>query len=169
MQITKLNMLARSVVIAGCLFWYALAAAGTIELPLAQALSRVNLFSELTDAERNLLKTAAQLRQGKAGEQIIRQGKAMGRMIVILDGQAEVRIKDQLIASLSGQILLGEIEFLDGLPASADVFLLKDADYLSLDFSILNRLLEAHPRMGYLVIRQIARIEAQRLRNTNAN
>ncbi len=88
MQIAKMNMLARGIVIAGCLFWYAAAIAGETEL--SQALSRVKIFSELTDAERTLMKTAAQLRQGKAGEQIISQDMAMGRMIVILDGQVGV-------------------------------------------------------------------------------
>ncbi len=32
---------------------------------------------------------------------------------------------------------------------------------------VLNQIMEAHPRLGYRVIREIARIEAQRLRRTN--
>lgn len=67
----------------------------------------------------------------------------------------------------SGQILLGEIEFLDGLPATADVVLIKDADYIALDNEALNRIMADHPRIGYTVVREIARIEARRLRKTS--
>ncbi len=50
------------------------------------------------------------------------------------------------------------------LAASADVFLLSDTGYIALDNALLNEIMEAHPRLGYRVIREIARIEARRLR-----
>ncbi len=81
-------------------------------------------FSTLTDAERQLLETAVTLKQGAKGEQIIFQDTAMKQMVILLDGHASVRVNGKQVAELFGEILLGEIEFLDGPAASADVFLL---------------------------------------------
>jgi len=134
-------------------------------LELSKALAQVKIAAGLTEAERESLKAAATLRRGQAGQ----QGKEMGRMVIILQGKAEVRISGKLVVSLSGQSLVGEIEFLDTLPASADVVLLEDADLIELDSAALNRLMEKQPRVGYVLMREIAKIEAGRLRRTNPN
>lgn len=97
-------------------------------LALSRALVQVKLFAELTDAERDALKSVATLRHGKAGERIIEQGKTIDRMFIVLEGQAEVWVNGKHIVTLSGQPLVGDIEFLDKLPASADVFLVKETD-----------------------------------------
>jgi CRP/FNR family transcriptional regulator, cyclic AMP receptor protein len=154
-------------ILAGCLLWAVHAVAQDNPMSLPAALDRVAIFSKLTDAEKQILETAATLKQGAKGEQIIFQDTAMKQMVILLDGQASVRVNGKQVAELSGEILLGEIEFLDGAAASADVFLLSDTDYIALDNAVLNQIMETHPRLGYRVIREIARIEAQRLRRTN--
>ena len=136
-------------------------------LALSRALAQVKLFQGLTDAERDALKAAATLRSGKSGERIIQQGKAMGKMFIIMEGQAEVRVNGKHIVTLSGQTLVGEIEFLDKLPASADVFLLKDTDLIELNHVALTDIMKKQPRLGYVLMGEIARIEARRLRATN--
>jgi len=134
---------------------------------LSNALAQVKLFAGLTDAEREMLKEAATLRHGKAGERIIQQGKVMGSMFIILEGKAEVRVNGKHIVTLSGQPLVGEIEFLDKLPASADVFLFEETECIELNHAALTELMQKQPRMGYVLMREIALIEARRLRATN--
>ena len=134
---------------------------------LSKALAQVKLFAQLTDVEREALKAAATLRRGKAGERIIEQGTALDRMFIILEGPAEVRVKGEHLVTLSGQSLVGEVEFLDMLPASADVVLLKETDLIELSCAALTGLMQKHPRLGYVLMREIATIEARRLRNTN--
>jgi signal-transduction protein with cAMP-binding, CBS, and nucleotidyltransferase domain len=136
------------------------------DLELSKALAQVKLFAGLTDAERDTLKAAATLRRGKAGERLIQQETSNDRMFIILEGKAEVRVNGKHIVTLSGQHLLGEIEFLDKLPASADVFLLEEADLIELNHSAFTRLMENQPRLGYVLMGEIARIEASRLRDT---
>jgi len=136
-------------------------------LGLSKALAQVKLFAGLTDVDRDALKAAATLRRGKAGERIIQQGKALDRMFIILKGKAEIRVNGKHIVTLSGQSLVGEMEFLDMLPASADVLLLEEADLIELHYSSLTGLMEKQPRLGYVLIREIARIEAGRLRDTD--
>ena len=155
------------VVIFGYLSCNSFAADNDRALALSKALAQVKLFAELTDAERNSLKAAATLRRGKAGERIIQQGTALDRIFIILEGQAEVRINGKHFVTLSGQPLVGEIEFLDMLPASADVLLLKETDLIELNYAALTGLMEKQPRLGYVLMREIARIEARRLRDTH--
>lgn len=136
-------------------------------LELSKALGQAKLFAGLTDKERAALKAAATLRHGKEGERIIEQGKFTGRMFVILEGQAEVRVNGKSVATLPEQSLVGEVEFLDGLPGSADVIILKETDLIELNSAALTVLMKKQPRLGYVLMGEIARIEAQRLRAMN--
>ena len=156
------------VVMFGYLACNSFAADEAKALALSKALAQVKLFSELTEAERASLKAAATLRYGKTGERIIQQGKVQDRMFIILEGRAEVRVNGKHFVTLSGQSLVGEIEFLDMLPASADVFLLKETGLIELNYAALTSLMEKQPRLGYVLMREIARIEARRLRGTTS-
>lgn len=151
--------------LAGDLF----AADETEALALSKTLAQVKLFHGLTDAERDALKTAVTLRRSSAGERIIEQGKILDSMFIILKGKAEVWVGKKRVATFSEseQSLVGEIEFLDQLPASADVFLPQESDLIELNFAALNVLMEKQPRLGYVLMREIAEIEARRLRDTN--
>jgi CRP-like cAMP-binding protein len=68
------------------------------------------------------------------------------------------------VATLPEQSLVGEIEFLDMLPARADVTILKDSHLIELNNAALTSLMKKHPRLGYVLMSEIARIEGQRLR-----
>jgi CRP/FNR family transcriptional regulator, cyclic AMP receptor protein len=133
-------------------------------LELSKALGQAKLFAALTDKERAVLKSAATLRYCKEGERIIEQGKPSGRMFIVLDGQAEVRVNGKLVATLPEQSLVGEIEFLDKLPASADVVILKETHLIELNNAALTGLMKKQPRLGYVLMTEIARIEGRRLR-----
>ena len=155
------------VVMFGYLACNSFAADEAKALALSKALAQVKLFAGLTDAERDSLKAAATLRRGKAGERIIQQGTTLDRMFIILKGQAEVRVNGKHFVTLSGQPLVGEIEFLDMLAASADVLLLKKTALIELNYAALTGLMEKQPRMGYVLMREIAQVEARRLRDTD--
>ncbi len=154
------------VVMFGCVGGCSLASHEGKSLTLSEALSQVELFAGLTEAERDVLKTSAALRQGKEGEVIIRQGEALDSMFIVLGGEVEVRVDGKRFVTLSGQPLVGEIEFLDKLPASADVVLLKKSNIIELNNVALSGLMEKNPRLGYVLMREFAKIEAQRLRTT---
>ena len=136
-------------------------------LELSKALGQAKLFAGLTDEERAALKSAATLRHCKEGERIIEQGKSLGRMFIVLEGQAEVRVNGKLVATLPEQSLVGEVEFLDLLPASADVVILKESHLIELDNAALTGLMKKQPRLGYVLMSEIARMEGRRLRAMN--
>lgn len=131
---------------------------------LSRALAQVKLFAGLTEKERGLLKPATTLRHCKEGERIIEQGKLTDRMFIILEGQAEVRVSGKVVATLPEQSLVGELEFLDMLPASADVIVLKETYLIELNNAALKGIMNKQPRLGYVLMSEIAGIESQRLR-----
>ncbi len=143
------------------------AADGAKDPALSKALTEVKLFAGLTDAEKDAVASVAKLRRGQAGERIIEQGKRMDMMFIVMKGEAEVRINGKHLVTHSGQPLVGELEFLDGLPASADVIIQQETDLIELNYAALTALMEKQPRLGYVLIREIARIEAGRLRGQN--
>lgn len=148
---------------SGCTF----AADEEKSLALSRALLQVKLFEGLSEMEIDALKDTAKLRRGKAGERIIEEGTSLDRMFVILDGQAQVVVNGKQILTLSGQSLVGEIEFLDMLPASADIILINESNLIELNNASFSELMEKRPQLGYELILRIARIECQRLRISN--
>jgi len=133
---------------------------------LSAALSRVKMLADLTSAEKEALQSAAKLRRAQAGVCLTRKGAALDRMFIVLDGEAEVRVNGEFVTAPSGQFLVGEAEYLDQGPVFADVTLIKEADIIELNNDALTRLMESQPHIGYVIMREIARIEAKRLRAT---
>jgi signal-transduction protein with cAMP-binding, CBS, and nucleotidyltransferase domain len=134
---------------------------------LSRAIGQAKLFAGLTDKEKAALEAAATLRHGKKGEHIIEQGTSSGKMFIVLEGQAEVRIDGKIVAALPDQPLVGEVEFLDGGAASGDVVLSQDTDLIALNNAALGDLMKKQPRLGYVLMSEIARIEARRLKAMN--
>jgi signal-transduction protein with cAMP-binding, CBS, and nucleotidyltransferase domain len=152
------------VVVLGTFAGNSFAADKAKALELSKAVGHVKLFAGLTDKERAALESAATLRHCKQGERIIEQGKPLSRMFIVLEGQAEVRVNGKVVATLPEQCLVGELEFLDMLPASADVVIFKDTYLIELNNAALTSLMKKRPRLGYVLMSEIARIEGQRLR-----
>lgn len=134
------------------------------ESELSKALGKAKLFAGLSDKERASLISAATLRLCKAGEIIIEQGKQLDKMFIIVAGEAEVRVNGILVTTLPEQSLVGEIEFLDKLPARADVIILKETNLIELNNDVLTSLMKKQPMIGYVLMMEIARIEGARLR-----
>lgn len=143
------------------------APAGTKPLSLSDAIEKVNWFEGLKTEEKASLKSVAAVRRAKAGEKIIEQGKATKRIMIVLDGKAQVLVDGKEVATLTGQFIVGEIEFLDMSPASADVILMQDADIVEMGNLALYSLMDKEPRIGYLLMAELARLEAERLRQSN--
>ncbi len=137
------------------------------ETSLSKAMDQAKIFAGLTTKEKAALRSTATLRRCKEGERIIEQGKPTGKMFIILEGMAEVRVNGKLVAALPQQSLVGELEFLDGLSAGADVVILQETDLIELDNGALIALMEKQPRLGYVLMGEIARIEGRRLRAMN--
>ncbi len=165
--------LARSIMVSAVIIFWNLSASSfadekTGDSELSKALTQVKLFSNLSDQERDELKSVAKLRHAKAGERIIEEGKKLDRMFIAMDGQTEVWLKGKCIVKYTGQALVGEFEFLDKTSATADVTLTKETDVIELDYAALEALMEKQPWLGCRLMREIAKTEIQRLRDNDS-
>ena len=158
---------ATAVVMFGLLAWgNTLPAQENADSALSRALSRVNLFAGLTDSDRNALKSAATLRRVQAGTRITKAGQTLEKLFIVMEGPIEVWVNGSLVTTLSGQAVIGETEFLNRFPIVADVIIQHETDVIELDLDALTDLMEKEPRIGYVLMRELAVIEAVRLRDT---
>jgi len=131
------------------------------------ALRQVPLFARLDDSQLRKVAEIAEMRQGHKGEHIITQGKRIGKLFVALDSKVQIIIGGELIVVLPEKSLVGEIEFLIDVPATADVVLERNSRLLVIEHESLRKVMDAHPRIGYVLMDGFARMEAHRLRMTN--
>ena len=95
-------VLALAIVVVGVVGFAGISCAEDGVSALSKSLRQAKLLSGLTEAELIPLESAATLRHGREGERIIEQGKSSGRMFIILQSQAEVRINGKTRGHPSG-------------------------------------------------------------------
>ncbi len=156
-----------AVVMFGLLAWGdMLPAQEAADGALSRALSRVDLFAGLTDSDRDALKSVAALRRVQAGTRITKAGQTLEKLFIVMEGPIEVWVNGGLVTTLSGPAVIGETEFLNRFPIVADVIIQHETDVIELDLDAITDLMEKEPRIGYVLMRELAVIEAVRLRDT---
>ncbi len=87
----------------------------------AKALSRVPLFSRLSNRELEFVASRADEVNAKAGQKLTRQGRSGDSFYVLLDGEADVEVDGGPRATMKTGDFFGEISMLDRGLASATV------------------------------------------------
>ncbi len=106
------------------------------------------------------------------GAIIIREGGRGGHLVLIAEGKVAV-IKDdssatpKVMTTLGPGKTFGEMSLLDGGPPSATVAAATHATLLALSQRNLDRLIDKAPRLGVLLLRKIAGLMSQYLRQTS--
>ena len=134
---------------------------------LVSALRQIPVFQRLDDGRLRKVAEVVEVSERQGGELIIEQGKRIGKMLIALDSEVQIKIDRKPIAVLPKNSLVGEIEFLVDVPASADVMLLRKSRVISLEHADLKRVMDADSVIGYLLMYEIAKMEANRLRMNN--
>jgi len=98
--------------------------------PKTRALSRVPLFSQLSQRELEFVATRADEVDVKAGKRLTTQGRPGDTFYILLDGEADVVVDDKPRRTLKTGDFFGEISMLDRGLASATVTTTKDARLL---------------------------------------
>jgi len=98
--------------------------------PKTRALSRVPLFSQLSQRELEFVATRADEVDVKAGKRLTTQGRPGDTFYILLDGEADVVVDGKPRRTLKTGDFFGEISMLDRGLASATVTTTKDARLL---------------------------------------
>jgi CRP-like cAMP-binding protein len=107
-----------------------------------------------------------------AGEFAVRLGELDRSFYVISRGSFEVLVPSdegpRRVRVLAAGDLFGEVGFFDGLPRSADVVALEDAEALVLTQAAFQRLRLTHPRLALRFALDLGRILGERFRASDA-
>jgi small-conductance mechanosensitive channel/CRP-like cAMP-binding protein len=130
------------------------------------ALSAVELFAPLTEAER--VELAGRLRSVPfaRGEAIVRQGETGDRLFIIAAGEAEVQVavsgsSPRTVARLRAGNFIGEMSLMTGEPRSATVVALGEVQCYSLDHDGFMNILKQRPEIAADISAMLARRQVE--------
>lgn len=86
-----------------------------------EQLAAVPLFADLSKKELREVSSLATRLEFPAGKELTRQGEFGNEFIIVLEGEVEVRIDDEVIATRGPGEYFGEIALLDDVPRTATV------------------------------------------------
>jgi Cyclic nucleotide-binding domain/Pyridine nucleotide-disulphide oxidoreductase len=129
-------------------------------------------LADLHEADLAVVLEYTQARLYEPGEFAVRRGDVDRSFFVIARGSFEVLVpSDQgprRVRLLEPGDLFGEVGFFDGLPRSADVVALDDAEALVLTQAAFQRLRLMHPRLALRFVLDLGRILGERFRASDA-
>jgi CRP/FNR family cyclic AMP-dependent transcriptional regulator len=128
-----------------------------------EALAGVELFGELSKRQLTRLAQVADLVSTDKGKALIREDGQGREFIVFVEGAAEVRRNDQVIATIGPGDSIGEMSLLDRGPASATVVTTEPCELVVIDGRRFDELLTDLPD---LAVNLLATLSA-RLRETD--
>ena len=128
------------------------------------ALQKYSLFGALLPEDIDRLRPFMQNVDYAVGEEIIREGEPNGRLHFVLEGRVEVLKRDQELLELGEGETFGEVEVLDPKPAVASIKALVPTRVAIISNSALHEIYKADPRIFAIIIMNLARDIARRLR-----
>ena len=115
-----------------------------------QALYR-QVFPDLTPGEFRRLMKLGEWREIANGSTIVRRDSVVLDMLVLREGRLEVRAAGGVIAQLKPGQFVGEMSFLSGEKATADVIATEPSRVLAWSQESLNELLEKKPALAFKI------------------
>src|SRR5476649_1903230 len=122
--------------------------------------------------DRDLLSSYGEFFPGHPGNVIIEEGAMQTEVFVVISGELEVRTKQEdgtetLLARVGPGETLGEISLFDPGPAAATVTAIEFSQLWRIADADLIHFMEENPGAGNVLLRTLASILAQRLRQMN--
>jgi CRP-like cAMP-binding protein len=139
---------------------------------IQQFLRTVPLFHDLDDEELTHVLMVGMVRRYPEGASILTEGAAGGRLHVIHSGRVRISkvvpgVGEEALAILGPGEFFGEIEFLDGAPASAHAIAHTEAEVLSLPHEEVRSLMQSRPELTAKFLWAFGLTLAGRLREAN--
>lgn len=137
-------------------------------------LSAAGLIAGMTPEESELLASIGEDRHFTRGTDILREDSKTRDLFVICVGRVSIRLslptesgREEVIYTMREGQIFGELALVDGSPRSATVRAEDEVITCAYSYEKLMALLDANPRIGYILMRNLASIISARVRNTN--
>jgi len=149
--------------------WSRLSASDFFQYDDLHAVQRDEPFlASCTDEDWRSIAARSERRRFRRGDCIIAAGDVDAALFVVLEGEVTTsigtgRATKVLSVSPAGSVV-GELGFLDGLPRSADVTASIDGELLRLGRAEFDVLAAAEPALGRLILTDLGRVVALRVR-----
>jgi hypothetical protein len=129
---------------------------------------QIPLFEGLRPFQAKLVVLMGRLEAATRGAFITRRGEVKHELYVLLNGCAEVHLREseRAIRTFGRGDVVGEMGLVRQRPRSADVIAAEDVEYLVLDARFLRRLRQRYPRIASTVFLNLTRILSDRLEST---
>ncbi len=131
------------------------------------ALTRIDLFRDLSQEERHVLANDLHHAPFARGEVLTRQGAEAHHLYMIDRGEVSVRVSDgaheREVARVKSGEFFGEMSLLTGERRNATVVALTDVECWRLDAAAFRRLLEGRPDLAEQVAKELAERRVQLL------
>ncbi|MBT5875943.1 MAG: cyclic nucleotide-binding domain-containing protein, partial [Candidatus Latescibacteria bacterium] len=75
--------------------------------------------------------------------------------------------KSERLATATSGMIFGEISLVDGSPRSAGARTMEETSVLEIMSEDIRAVMDKHPRIGYVIMKNLATVLSARLRNTN--
>lgn len=130
------------------------------------------LFEGLGDDDLAQLLMVGLVRRYNEGATILAEGTAGGALWIIRKGQVRIGkvipgVGEEALAILRPGEFFGELELLDGAPASANAVAHSRCEIFSVPHAEMLALMRGRPELGRQFLLTFGRTLAERLRNTN--
>lgn len=123
-----------------------------------------NRLEYLTENDWSLIADRSKQLAVAKDEIIIQQGKTVRTVFLALRGKAKVESATQTIAEIGPGEIVGEMSFLERVPASASVVAEEEMELLAIDWKSLEDLFELFPHLASRFYRSVAVNLSRRLR-----
>lgn len=131
-------------------------------------LKKIPVLQGLVDAEYQRILAMSSSTVVKKGETLFKQGDDGDSMFILLSGEIDIIVNG--IGSVhimhAGEIL-GEIGLVKKVPRTASAVINTDSVLLELYAETLHEVVKKQPRIGYIIMRNVAKILADRLSQSN--
>jgi CRP/FNR family cyclic AMP-dependent transcriptional regulator len=140
---------------------------------LLQLLSEHPLFRDLEQIERGELAAMMQEKKYDAGTEIFREGDPGGELFILAGGSVEVQKQRShgsgrvVIARFDRGGVIGEMSLVDKMSRSASVCSVQPTRAWVLSQESFDELLVSKPELSVKVLKGLAMLLSQRLRNTS--
>ncbi|MEN3046766.1 MAG: cyclic nucleotide-binding domain-containing protein [Candidatus Hydrothermales bacterium] len=136
-------------------------------------LKNVLLFKGLKEDQLSKILENLEPRNYEKGETIFEEGSPGDTLYIIEKGKVEVRLKRGdlvlVLAELENGSFFGELSLISDVPRSATCIAVKESSLYVLKREDFWKIVERDPKIGVLVLKNLAIELAERIRETNKN